>query len=148
MHVSCDDPNIVRCEFDEWTLSFDSASDFEFRQIDTMQGIARSFSLTKDGRILYLVDAAQGLRIFDVSDPVVFDAIGNIETPGVPQFAELSADDSTLFVAVGSAGIFIFDVRNPRVPVLISRKRFDVSATVLQVASDKVFVMETRAVQW
>lgn len=102
-----------------------STDDVEIRQIGAISGRASSFSLTKDGRVLYFVDETKGLRIFDVSDPVVFDKIDDVETPGTPKFAELSADDSTLFVADGRKGLSIFDVHNPRVAVLLSTKTFD-----------------------
>ena len=53
MHVSCDDPNID-CEFDEWTLSFDSASNFEFRHIDTMHEAQRAAFSPKTGAFFIL----------------------------------------------------------------------------------------------
>ena len=130
------------CSFSS-ALAF-KADGISLQTLGQITGQALSFSLTRDGRVLYLVDFITGLRVFDVSDPIKFDVIENVATPGKPQYGALSIDESKLFIADGHKGLSIFDVRNPRLIAFSSSFAIPGGATeIVRVASnDMVFVSQ------
>lgn len=130
------------CSFSS-ALAF-KADGISLQTLGQITGQALSFSLTRDGRVLYLVDFIAGLRVFDVSDPIKFDVIENVATPGKPQYGALSIDESKLFIADGHKGLSIFDVRNPRLVTLSASFAIPGGAIeIVRVASnDMVFVSQ------
>ena len=118
--------------------------DIALTYLGEIAGQAPSFSLTSDGRIMFFVDAMQGgLRVFDVTDPSAFDIIGNVQTPGNARFAELSPDDSKLFVADGAAGLTIFDARDARTIALRTTVAIGTSSTeIVRAAGDKIYTAQ------
>jgi hypothetical protein len=89
-------------------------------------GSTRSFVVS--GRYLYEADGLDGVRIFDISDPVTPVPIGVLDTVNAE---ELDLVDGYLYVADNSGGLKIVDVKSPRYPLLIGN--FTVPTGVLDV---------------
>jgi len=84
-------------------------------------GEAELVSISKDGKIAYIADNANGLVVVDINDSVNPRIIKNIMLSGGENQAEglvLSKDGTKAYVA--ETGLYIIDIENPAQPSILS----------------------------
>ncbi|MBN1478133.1 hypothetical protein JXA47_15360 [Candidatus Sumerlaeota bacterium] len=112
----------------EWAFvaggfSHTAGQDFQVINLTTSVLITREvtadvYGLDVQGDFAYLGDTADGLVIFDVSDPSAPVRRGSYQTPGGPQFRALGvlASGELVYVADDTAGLEVVDVSDPDDP--------------------------------
>src|SRR6185295_16817768 len=92
------------------------------RVVGTYTLPANPFAVTLDstGTVAYVADAAQGLKILDISNPAVPRLLGNLAMAG--QQVDIGLSGTTAVTVSTTGSLFTIDVSNPRAPVLKSIK--------------------------
>ena len=86
--------------------------------IDTL-GEAQAIEIIGD--IAYVADLAEGLKIFDVSDPSAMVLLGSFDT-GLARdvlFEDSAASGKVVYIADGLSGMVVIDVNDPSAPTQI-----------------------------
>ncbi len=69
------------------------------------------------GPYLYVADGAFGIKVLEISIPILPSVVAEISTSGTAKDVDIFGN--YLFVAVGAAGVDMFDITNPENPVFV-----------------------------
>lgn len=89
---------------------------------------------------LYVADTSGGLRILDISDPVIGHEIGQFDT-GNRAYGVATTGDVT-YVAATSSGVYALDTTSPSNPALLSNFGSGSFAWDLEVQGDSLYVCD------
>jgi len=101
-----------------------------------------SLGLSNEGNYVFLANSNYGIRIFDVSGPVISQAGALISLGRV---IDCQGNGTYAYVAAGKNGMQIYDVSNPPKPALVSKTVLAGYANGLFVQDDLVYVAELLA---
>ncbi len=91
-----------------------------------------------NGPILYAADQNEGLRVYDLTDPLHPTLVRTLPTPDLPD--GVSLDGQTLYIAGGYMGIQAYDVVDPFAPRLIGSADTPGRSRRVDVGGDYAFV--------
>ncbi|MBE0567371.1 MAG: PKD domain-containing protein [Krumholzibacteria bacterium] len=94
-----------------------------------------------DGNYAYVADGPGGVRIIDVTDPLVPVEVGSYDTPGYA--TKLVVSGGFAFVADGEQGLQILDVVDPLNPVFKGATGTAHDAVALDIADSLVYIADS-----
>ena len=98
-------------------------------------------SLTKDGNLVYLAAAEEGVRILDTSDPQKPRLVSSLFTPGYVHAVAVSGDRA--FIAGGNAGLLVADVSKPEdIGSAVSKGKIGEDTLDVTFANDLVYLAD------
>jgi hypothetical protein len=90
------------------------------------------------GTTAYLCDRANGLKIYDVSNPLSMRLLGTYDTPGSAYGVAISGD--LAFVADQGNGVLVLNVSNPASPSLVTNVAMEHSVFDLQLKDNRLYL--------
>ncbi len=123
------------------TLAGFSADSLNVRMVGSIDTPGKATAVALLDSLAFVADAAGGLRIISVVDPVHPVEIGSHPTPGSAWDVEI-VDSTLVFVADYSGGVVSFDVSDPREPVSLDTLDTPGSAEEAVHLGDHLFVAD------
>ncbi|PJA75817.1 MAG: hypothetical protein CO150_04270 [Nitrospirae bacterium CG_4_9_14_3_um_filter_53_35] len=87
--------------------------------LDTYQTPGTSYSILKDGNIVYVADGSDGLLVLEISDRSTLKKIGSLPISQGEAYS-LAKKGHYLYVGTSSLGVLVVDVSIPESPSLVS----------------------------
>jgi hypothetical protein len=95
-------------------------------------------SMKVAGNLAYFCDRANGLKIYDISDPANMSLVGTYDTPG--NVFDVAISGSFAYVADQFDGVLVLDVSNPSNPTLVATLPLSNSPLDIEVRGNRLFV--------
>jgi hypothetical protein len=117
-----------------------------FQYISQIPG--RADGIAVEGEYAYIVAVNEGLRIIDVSNPMLprevahYDGYDDTLGRQLGYAADIVVRDSYAYIADVNTGLWILDVNNPRQPRLIDRDGSQIDAVAIDIEGDFIYQVD------
>ncbi len=95
------------------------------------------------GNYLYIANANQGIKVFDISNPLAPIAVNENITQTTSNFTGLALHKGYLYVSAGTEGIYVYDLSNPSEPKDILHRYTGGFSRNLTIIGDELIVADT-----